>query len=74
VSDRGAGIPYELRQRLFAPFAAGDVVSGSGLGLAICREIVLALGGSIALQNREIGGQRDGLDAVVELPLAGDNR
>jgi two-component system sensor histidine kinase TctE len=74
VSDRGAGIPDELRQRLFAPFAAGDVVSGSGLGLAICREIVLALGGSIALHNREIGGQRDGLDAVVELPLAGDNR
>jgi two-component system sensor histidine kinase TctE len=74
VSDRGAGIPDELRQRLFAPFAAGDVVSGSGLGLAICREIVLALGGSIALRNREIGGQRDGLDAVVELPLAGDNR
>ncbi|MGK6306638.1 sensor histidine kinase [Variovorax sp. DT-64] len=74
VSDRGAGIPDELRQRLFAPFAAGDVVSGSGLGLAICREIVLALGGSIALDNREIGGQRDGLDAVVQLPLAGDNR
>jgi two-component system, OmpR family, sensor histidine kinase TctE len=74
VSDRGAGIPDELRQRLFAPFAAGDVVSGSGLGLAICREIVLALGGSISLDNREIGGQRDGLDAVVELPLAGDNR
>jgi two-component system sensor histidine kinase TctE len=74
VSDHGAGIPDELRQRLFAPFAAGDVVSGSGLGLAICQEIVLALGGSIALDNREIGGQRDGLDAVVRLPLAGDNR
>ncbi|WP_068679789.1 MULTISPECIES: sensor histidine kinase [unclassified Variovorax] len=74
VSDQGAGIPDELRQRLFAPFAAGDAASGSGLGLAICREIVLALGGSIALDNREIGGQRDGLDAVVQLPLAGDNR
>jgi hypothetical protein len=35
---------------------------------------VLALGGSISLDNREIGGQRDELDAVVELPLAGDNR
>lgn len=74
VSDQGAGIPDELRRRLFAPFAAGDVASGSGLGLAICREIVLALGGSIALDNREIGGQRHGLDAVVQLPLAGDNR
>ncbi len=74
VSDQGTGIPDALRHRLFAPFAAGDVVSGSGLGLAICREIVLALNGSIALDNREIGGQRDGLDAVVQLPLAGDNR
>ncbi|MDM0103915.1 sensor histidine kinase N-terminal domain-containing protein [Variovorax sp. J22R24] len=74
VSDAGRGISDELRQRLFAPFAAGDVASGSGLGLAICHEIVLALGGSIALDNRESGGQIVGLDAVVSLPLARDNR
>lgn len=73
VSDQGPGISDELRQRLFAPFAAGDVASGSGLGLAICREIVLALDGSIALDNREAGGQRDGLDAVVRLPRVDDN-
>jgi two-component system sensor histidine kinase TctE len=73
VSDQGPGISDELRQRLFAPFAAGDVATGSGLGLAICREIVLALNGSIALDDRESGGQRDGLDAVVRLPLAGEN-
>jgi two-component system sensor histidine kinase TctE len=74
VSDQGRGISDELRQRLFAPFAAGDVASGSGLGLAICREIVLALGGSIALDNREAGGRTVGLDAVVRIPLARDNR
>ena len=74
VSDEGRGISDELRQRLFAPFAAGDVASGSGLGLAICHEIVLALGGRIALDNRESGGQIVGLDAVVSLPLARDNR
>ena len=73
VSDQGSGISDELRQRLFAPFAAGDVASGSGLGLAICREIVLALGGRIALDNREAGGRVVGLDAVVHLPLARDN-
>ena len=73
VSDQGRGISDELRQRLFAPFAAGDVGSGSGLGLAICREIVLALGGSIALDNREAGGRTVGLDAVVRIPLARDN-
>jgi len=74
VSDEGPGVSDELRQRLFAPFAAGDVASGSGLGLAICHEIVLALGGRIALDNRESGGQVVGLDAVVSLPLARDNR
>ena len=73
VSDQGSGISDELRQRLFAPFAAGDVASGSGLGLAICREIVRALGGRIALDNREAGGRVVGLDAVVHLPLARDN-
>lgn len=72
VRDDGPGVSDELRQRLFAPFAAGDLASGSGLGLAICREIVLALDGRIALDNREAGGQHVGLDAVVHLPLARD--
>jgi two-component system sensor histidine kinase TctE len=71
VRDAGPGISDELRQRLFAPFAAGDVARGSGLGLAICREIVQALGGGIALINRRAAdGPVVGLDAVVKLPLA----
>jgi len=73
VSDQGPGISDELRQRLFAPFAAGSTSSGSGLGLAICREIVLALGGRISLDNRTApdgSGRVVGLDAVVHLPLA----
>ncbi len=70
VRDAGPGISAELRQRLFAPFAAGDVARGSGLGLAICREIVQTLGGDISLDNR-LGpdGRVNGLDAVVRLPL-----
>ena len=73
VRDGGPGISPELRQRLFAPFAAGSTSSGSGLGLAICREIVLALGGSISLDNRSAPGSAGrviGLNAVVHLPLA----
>jgi len=72
VRDEGPGISAELRQRLFAPFSAGDTGSGSGLGLAICREIVLALGGRINLDNRgvqENSAQVVGLDAVVRLPV-----
>nr|WP_301334545.1 sensor histidine kinase [Variovorax dokdonensis] len=66
ITDEGPGISAELRSRLFAPFAAGDVAKGSGLGLAICKEIVLALGGSLSLDNRP--GAK-GLVATVRLPL-----
>jgi two-component system sensor histidine kinase TctE len=69
ITDAGPGISTELRQRLFAPFSAGDMASGSGLGLAICREIVRALDGRIALDNRTIDGRVVGLDAAVWLPL-----
>lgn len=73
VSDSGPGIAADLQARLFQPFSAGDVRSGSGLGLAICQEIVRALGGAIALENRENDRPGGGLDATVRLPLA-DNR
>ena len=72
LRDEGPGIPAELRQRLFAPFAAGNVMSGSGLGLAISREIVQTLRGSIALDNLETAGFVTGLNAVVRLPLDND--
>ena len=71
LSDAGPGISEDLRNRLFQPFSAGNSHSGSGLGLAICQEIVRALGGSITLHNRLDGARVTGLDAVVNLPLAG---
>lgn len=69
VADQGAGISSELQARLFQPFSAGAVQSGSGLGLAICAEIVSALDGSIALENRTVQGRMRGLEARVRLPL-----
>ena len=72
ISDHGSGISPALRQRLFQPFSAGEQIhaSGSGLGLAICYEIVQALHGRIALNNRfdVITGAVTGLDTVVQLP------
>ncbi len=70
VSDCGPGISTELRARLFQPFSAGHG-DGSGLGLMICREIALALGGQITLDNRVVHGHTEGLDATVRLPLTG---
>ncbi len=69
IEDEGPGISAELRQRLFAPFASGNVLRGSGLGLAISHEIVQALGGKISLDNLEITGRVTGLRATVRLPL-----
>ena len=69
VGDSGPGISGELAARLYQPFSAGNGRHGSGLGLAICREIALALGGSISLENRLDHGRVMGLDATVRLPL-----
>jgi two-component system sensor histidine kinase TctE len=74
IADSGPGLPPNVRERLFQPFAAGapsaDLRSGSGLGLAICEEIVRSLTGTIALEHRLDHGRVVGLDATVRLPLA----
>lgn len=77
IADEGTGIPDSLRHVLFQPFARGEGPSegSSGLGLAICREIVLASGGNIELNNRYSQGpvnpgQVLGLDVLVSLPAA----
>jgi two-component system, OmpR family, sensor histidine kinase TctE len=69
IADSGAGVDDELRQRLFQPFSAGRLQAGSGLGLAICAEIVRALDGEIALDNRRVDDLVTGLDVRVRLPL-----
>ena len=70
VSDRGPGVPPELRDRVFERFArgAGDTAAGagSGLGLAIVRAVAEAHGGSVELTDAEGGGAR----FLVSLPLA----
>ena len=69
IVDEGPGLPPQLMERLYEPFCAGDSRHGSGLGLAICQEIVQALGGTLALHNREHTGYRSGLAAIATLAL-----
>jgi two-component system sensor histidine kinase HydH len=55
VRDSGRGIPADLLENLFQPFA-GRREGGSGLGLAIAQRIVLAHGGRIIAENLPEGG------------------
>jgi two-component system osmolarity sensor histidine kinase EnvZ len=64
VDDDGPGIPMDLRESVFRPFASG-AAGGTGLGLTIARDIVRAHGGEITLEDSPSGGLR----ARVVLPV-----
>lgn len=57
IDDRGPGLPPEIRERLFHPFATGRR-GGVGLGLALAHRIVVLQGGRIRLEDRPGGGTR----------------
>lgn len=57
IEDRGPGLPAEMRDRLFHPFATGRR-GGVGLGLALAHRIVTLHGGRIRLEDRSGGGTR----------------
>jgi two-component system sensor kinase FixL len=50
IADTGGGIPSELRESLFEPFATTKE-EGLGLGLALCRSILADHGGEIMLDR-----------------------
>jgi signal transduction histidine kinase len=62
VRDHGAGIPGELRNKVFARFWRADRQhGGAGLGLAITHKIMEACGGSIRIADAADGGAMVGL-------------
>jgi signal transduction histidine kinase len=77
VDDSGAGIPSEVRERMFNPFFTTRE-TGTGLGLAIVHRIVDAHGGAIVIGDRGVGGgDGDGAGSwpggarvEIKLPLA----
>jgi signal transduction histidine kinase len=67
VLDRGAGIPPEIRAKVFDPFFTSKT-KGSGIGLAVARRFVEAAGGQLLLERRPGGGTA----ARVLLPREGE--
>jgi signal transduction histidine kinase len=71
VRDRGPGIPADQLQAVLKPFyrlenSRSRDTGGAGLGLAIALQLAEALGGRLALANREGGG----LEVCLHLPAA----
>ena len=69
VDDEGPGLPGDMLEKVLEPFYRSESsrsreTGGVGLGLAIVRQIVLAHGGTIRLENRPAGGLR----ATLSLP------
>lgn len=67
VDDAGPGLPSDLADRLFEPFARGPEavergVDGAGLGLALVREQSEAIGARVTVGPSPFGGARFTLD------------
>jgi signal transduction histidine kinase len=72
VEDRGAGVPPELRERIFERFfridhRAANAQPGTGLGLYISQVLAEKNGGSLVLERSEPG---KGSRFVLRLPVA----
>ena len=66
-TDRGPGVPGELRKKIFDPFFSTKEL-GSGIGLAVAAQAALDHGGDLMLaETRDIGS---GAEFIVRLPLA----
>jgi two-component system, OmpR family, osmolarity sensor histidine kinase EnvZ len=69
IEDDGPGIPEAYREKVFEPFVRLDEQrppedGGTGLGLTIARDVVLAHGGDLRLDE----SRRGGLRALLRMP------
>ncbi len=60
VSDRGPGVPHDLKVKIFDPFFTTKE-QGTGLGLSICYSIVRNHGGHITVYSEEGKGAEFGV-------------
>ncbi len=77
VKDTGIGIAADAQTRLFEQFQQGEASTsrrfgGTGLGLAISRQLVVLMGGTLAVQSTEGVGTEFTVD--LQLPVATTTR
>jgi len=65
VDDNGAGIPENIRKRIFDVFFSTKGSQGTGLGLAVTKKIIEEHGGNIEVQSSE----GEGTKFVIRLPI-----
>lgn len=63
VEDNGPGIPEDMMEKLFEPYATSKP-KGTGLGLAVVKRIVEEHAGLLYVENKEKGGAR----IIVRIP------
>ncbi|MGI9292041.1 MAG: sensor histidine kinase [Gammaproteobacteria bacterium] len=67
IQDHGPGIPEELQETVFEPFATGRK-GGTGLGLYICKELCERNGANLRYRSRSSGG------SIFEIVFADPDR
>lgn len=72
VTDTGIGLPDQVGNELFAPFAQVEETfrrkyKGTGLGLSIVKQLVTLMGGSIEIHGRKNEGTKVIFDIVAEV-------
>lgn len=57
MADNGPGVPADIARKIFVPFFTTKR-EGSGVGLALTRQVMIAHGGAVSLDENEGGGAR----------------
>jgi signal transduction histidine kinase/CheY-like chemotaxis protein len=71
IEDSGAGVPQQLRERIFEPFYTSKGPGHVGLGLAQVARIARQHGGSVRVTQAVLGGARFELRLPVSEPGSG---
>ena len=56
ISDRGQGIPEDIRENIFDAFISSKRTAGVGMGLTVARHSIRNLGGDLEINEVPEGG------------------